>query len=422
MASSPKVEHDLIIRRLLRPCPICDSSEGEVVHSQEFATIAELGNRESVEIVACTLCGFAFSDLPVKQDEIDTSYAEHSRYADTKVHGGAAGASPIPPEAPWDLDRLQGTASYLAGVIEDRSIRVLDAGCATGSLLGFMHDRGFSNLVGLDPSPAATEIASRLHRVTAIPGSLVTPPLGIGRFGLVILSHVLEHIGDVQGAVKAIRGLVAERGLVYLEVPDAARYVDHLVAPFHDFNTEHINHFSPSTLLRLMAAAGFSELAIERKVVMCAPKFTYPAVYGLWRREDAVDGTLAPIERNVELVEAIKSYVDASHAMTGRIDQSLRAQLDITQPVVLWGAGQLALRLLRNTVLAELPIQAIVDTSSQKQGLHVSGHVVQAPEAVRPSDAPIVITSVHSADAIESAIRRDFGLTNPVIKLAPQSG
>ena len=35
-----------------------------------------------------------------------------------------------------------------------------------------------------------------------------------------------------------MRSLVKPGGLVYIEVPDAARYDEHLVAPFHDFNSK----------------------------------------------------------------------------------------------------------------------------------------------------------------------------------------
>jgi len=39
--------------------------------------------------------------------------------------------------------------------------------------------------------------------------------------------------------------------IVYIEVPDAARYIDFLYSPFQDFNTEHINHLS-SFLMKIL--------------------------------------------------------------------------------------------------------------------------------------------------------------------------
>ncbi len=369
-----------------------------------------------MDIVSCATCGFAFSDIPMQQDELDTVYRDHSKYADTSMYKDDDPASVLPPDAPWDLERLAGTADYLSGVIGDRKLRVLDAGCATGSLLGFLRARGFSNLVGLDPSPVATAAARRLHAVDAIAGSFTTPPPDIGKFGLVVLSHVLEHLEDVQAAVRSMSGLVEPGGLVYLEVPDATRYVDHLVAPFHDFNTEHINHFSARTLKRLMANHGFSEVDSGEKTVMCSQFFTYPALYGLWRHAGNEPVVQASVEPDTKLTQALRRYVEQSHELMRRINDGLREQIDATQPVVLWGAGQLSLKLLSDSVLSEHPVKVIVDSSPQKQGLHID-HVVEPPSVVKKLAGCIVIASIHHEDAIERTIRADMCLPNRIVRL-----
>jgi SAM-dependent methyltransferase len=408
----------MLIKKLYRRCPVCDSGRGEVLHTQAFAAVAEIGNSDSVDIVSCTQCGVAFSDIPTQQEELDTVYRDHSKYADTSMYKGDGPAGILPPDAPWDLERLEGTADYLSGVIGDHAMRVLDAGCATGSLLGFLSARGFTSLLGLDPSPIASAAARRLHAVDAIAGSFITPPPDIGKFGLVVLSHVLEHLGDVKAAVRSMSDLVEPGGLVYLEVPNAVRYVDHLVAPFHDFNTEHINHFSAATLRRLMTSHGFSEVDSGEKVVMCSPKFTYPALYGLWRHGGSASVMQASAEPDMLLIESLRCYVEQSHELMRRINDGLREQIDVAHPVVLWGAGQLSLKLLSDSVLSELPIDAIVDSSPQKQGLHIGDRVVVAPSAMNNPAACIVIASVHHEDAIERTIRVDMGLPNRIVKLA----
>jgi SAM-dependent methyltransferase len=408
----------MVIKKLCRRCPVCDSGVGEVLHTQSFAAVAEIGNSDSVDIVSCETCGVAFSDVPMRQEELDTVYRDHSKYADTSMYKSDGPAGVLPPDAPWDLERLEGTAEYLSGVIGDRTTRVLDAGCATGSLLGFLSGRGFTNLVGLDPSPTATAAARRLHAVDAIAGSFITPPPDLGKFGLVVLSHVLEHLEDVKAAVRSMFDLVEPGGLVYLEVPNAARYVDHLVAPFHDFNTEHINHFSAATLRRLMTSHGFSEVESGEKVVMCSPTFTYPALYGLWRHGGNASVMHASTEPDTLLTEALRGYVERSHELMRRINDGLREQIDVANPVILWGAGQLSLKLLSDSVLAERPIDAIVDSSPQKQGLHIGSRVVEPPSAVTSPAACIVIASIHHEDAIERTIRVDMRLPNRIVKLA----
>ena len=63
----------------------------------------------------------------------------------------------------------------------------------------------------------------------------------------IIPSHVLEHVEDVRGATDWVQNSLAGGGLsVYIEVPDASRYQEFDI-PFLDFNSEHINHFSPES-------------------------------------------------------------------------------------------------------------------------------------------------------------------------------
>jgi hypothetical protein len=59
----------------------------------------------------------------------------------------------------------------------------------------------------------------------------------------------------------------------------------------------------------------------------------------------------------------------------------------------------------------------IVDTSPQKHGLHIGGAIVQPPRVLRSSDVPIVVASINSSSSIERSIRKEYGLTNPVVLL-----
>ncbi|MGQ0823977.1 MAG: methyltransferase domain-containing protein [Actinomycetota bacterium] len=376
----------------------------------------ELGVEDQVDIVSCGRCGFVFSDIPTAQEDLDKSYEEHSKYADTSLYGGEAAADepPPPPEAPWDLERLDGVAAWLDEQLP-ADARLLDAGCATGSLLGFLKARGWDNLVGLDPSPVATNTARRVHGVEAVTGSFITPPPDVGQFDVVALSHVLEHLGDVRAAVSSMRALTKPGGVVYLEVPDAEHYADHLVAPFHDFNTEHINHFSLGLLERFMAAQGFEKVTSDHKIVRCSAVDPYPAIYGLWRR---VDGgpTTDELGFDEALAAGIARYIDASNQLMHTIDDHLTAEIGRADGVIVWGAGQLAMKLLTSTVLARVPVVAIVDGSPQKHGLHLRGVPIVAPEKIVGSSEPIVVTSVHHEASILKACAA-LGGSNRLVKI-----
>ena len=387
-----------------RACPICGEKEGEVLHSQELATPVELAAPELIEIVVCDSCGMCFSDIAVAQDSLDIAYADHSKYADTSMYAEEIADSDLPKDARWDLDRLEGTARWLATRIPVTA-RVLDAGCATGALIRFLQNAGFGDIVGLDPSPVAAATVERSTGMRAVAGSIFRPPDDLGDFDLVVLSHVLEHLLDVQGAVEGLRSLVKAGGLVYVEVPDAECYGEHLVAPFHDFNTEHVNHFSGVLLDRLFSSAGFMTREIGRKEVFIAATATYPAVFGLFERSTLSD---VPIDwqRDDDLAPALRSYVDASETLMAQFGARVHGEVG-DGPIVLWGAGQLTMKLLTGP-LVDIPIEALVDTSRDKWGMRLGRHQVVGPDEIASSDAPILIASVHHQTAISVEIARRY--------------
>jgi SAM-dependent methyltransferase len=402
----------------LRRCPVCNGRTAQVLHTQHFVVPRELAVADRFDVVSCMFCGAGFADLPTQQELIDDAYREHSKYVD---HGHRADPGRddqfVAPEPRWDLERLEQTASFLSGFIEDRTTRILDAGCATGALLGYFKARGFHDVVGLDPSPSATAIARRGRGVEAIAASFMAPPPQLGTFGLVTLTHVLEHIADLDAAITRLRDLVDEGGLAYIEVPDARHYADHLVAPFQDFNTEHINHFSLPTLSAAMSAGGFEAVTRGEKVIGCSQSHTYPAIYGIWRKNAAIPGQVST-RRDDSLVEGLTRYTEMSKRLLRDIDDRLRDVVTAHESVIVWGAGQLAMKLLCDTVLATAPIAAIVDGSTQKQGLHFANHVVQGPGVVQSlPGVPIVIASMLHDDSIIDSIKSQSGDANPVIRL-----
>ena len=61
----------------------------------------------------------------------------------------------------------------------------------------------------------------------------------------------MEHIRDLERTVARFHDLLADRGRVYLEVPDASRYDWRLDGPFQEFSLEHINYFSRTSLAKI---------------------------------------------------------------------------------------------------------------------------------------------------------------------------
>ena len=86
------------------------------------------------------------------------------------------------------------TADFLEQHIE-KDTRVLDIGCAFGGLLSELQQRGFLHLAGLEYVEKNCTYLEKTLQVPAHRGGLGNLPKSLAgeRFGLVILSGVLEH-------------------------------------------------------------------------------------------------------------------------------------------------------------------------------------------------------------------------------------
>jgi hypothetical protein len=85
--------------------------------------------------------------------------------------------------------------------------------------------------------------------------------------------------------------------------------------------------------------------------------------------------------------------------------------------VIVWGTGQLVLKLLAETSLAKAQIAAFVDSNPINKGRMLRGVPILAPEQIRNSPYPIVVTTILHQQEIAEQIRR-MGLPNKIVLLA----
>jgi SAM-dependent methyltransferase len=360
------------------------------------------------EVVSCLQCGTGYADAAVAQRAYDCYYAQRAKYAaDLPTVAGTTG------EPAWVQARFDEAASRIARLVP-AGARVLDIGCSTGSLLGALRRAGFVDVQGLDPSPESALVAERLHGVRVDVGTLHRVPERTGTFDCICLTGVLEHVWDVDGAMAAITSLLRPGGAVYVEVPDASRYLDPFIAPFEDFHTEHVNHFSGATLTALGRRFGLGTAWCGPADNDIVPGATAAVVAVCWRAGGA-PAALAP--RDDALARSLHAFTAHSAEAWRRMDERLRGDLGASPAFVLWGMGELSMKLLAGTVLAERTAAALVDGNPARHGLQFDGVPVRPPDSVRGGEGPIVVGSLLRAASIGRAIA-GRGLPNPVVELS----
>jgi SAM-dependent methyltransferase len=397
-----------ITKTLLRACPVCVGRNGEVLHTQHFAVMDDYPLPSVYDVVVCSACGMVFADTPATQADYDRYYATCSIYQDTNVSSGGGTAD-------WDARRLVVSAELISRALPSKNARILDIGCANGGLLGALKAVGFPNVVGVDPSPVCVQ-NTRAKGMEAYRGELSRLPSEVGKCDLVILASVLEHVLDLKSAIGAMVAVGSPTGKIFLEVPDAAAYADYLYAPFQDFNTEHINHFSSASLDNLLSQFGFGPDLKEKIVVRGGSDLGFPSLEAFYDRDHApVAGSGWKIDGDFR--KQIERYIADSRSLMENLNRQLEGVLASSRDVILWGTGQLAMKLLCDTVLKDANVIACVDGNSVNFGKRLRGVPILAPEKVASSDVPVVITTLLHAEPIRSRIR-GLGWRNPVITLS----
>jgi SAM-dependent methyltransferase len=393
-------------KRLHRHCPVCGATAARILSCQHFLLPEKHPLPNSFDVVICEVCNFAFADTPASQETYDRYYTDFSKYEDDATSTGGGGN-------PSDWKRLEDTAGLLAAYAA-KDTPVLDMGCANGGLLKAFQELGFEDLTGVDPSPVCAAATAK-SGCKGVAGSLFAPPVPMGHFGLVILSHVLEHIRDLGQAAKLLTHLVRPGGLLYIEVPDASRYEGYSRAPFQDFNVEHINHFSHAALENLFRQKGFVPVAEGIRDIGTEAGWTYPAIWNLFRLESGNRSTEWIQDQG--LGEALVSYTKASEALLAGIDFKLLGLVESQTPLIVWGVGQLTLKLLAQSLLGRCNIVAFTDGNPSHHGKTINGSKVIAPAELAGLPHPILIGTLLHHEAISTRIRQGLDLPNPIITL-----
>ena len=164
-----------------------------------------------------------------------------------------------------------------------------------------------------------------------------------------------------------------------------------------------------------MRFLGFSLKEQGTKLIESAPDKPYPALWSIWGKTNLSGVDFAP-ERDDLLAESIKRYILKSDRLMYDIESKLRTVLTKYPQVIVWGTGQLAMKLLAETLLASAQIIAFVDGNPVNQGQILRGVPILAPEEIGDLKHPIIVASNLHQQAIVYRIRQ-LDLSNKVILL-----
>lgn len=392
-----------------RTCAVCGNTTSKLLFRQTFSEMSSGSLLQGYDVVVCESCGYCFADRIPSQSEFDAHYRDMSKY-EYQDQGGK--------ETEYDLGRFLEIAHSIIPFLPDSQARLLDVGCATGRLLALFKEKGYGNVIGLDPSPLCSQFAQKLYGVRVTTGTIFETNNILTDeqpFDCAILTGVLEHIQDIHRALLQIRGLLAPGGLIFIDVPDATDFARWPDAPFQEFSTEHINFFSTTSLTNLMRRHGFARVFSRQTTRNQTISTVMPVVTALFRKEDNLQP--AAVIQDIDTEKGLQDYIQKSQDVEKRIQQIIDEIVRQARPIIIWGVGTHTLHLLTTSRLPQANIHAFVDSNPRYQGKQLNGHPILAPGELRNRHEAIVISSRVFQSAIEKQIREELKLNNEIITL-----
>lgn len=150
-------------------------------------------------------------------------------------------AENVSPDCPNDLFRAHESIYAFASTFP-ASGRALDLGCGTGYGCARLLQAGAEEVVGVDLDPRNVRYSRRRFARAGLRFQVEDAealPESLGRFDLIVASNVLEHLADVETALRGLARSLAPGGLLVAAVPpivDAASLAENERIPFHRTN------------------------------------------------------------------------------------------------------------------------------------------------------------------------------------------
>lgn len=344
----------------------------------------------------CRLCGatrltdlVAFADYPVFIGCTDDPPATDVRYPFHIARCAACGIIQQPAPPPRDILYREPRAFGLGRIWHahydaffeaiapwlEQGMTVMEIGGGNGVMLQKMLATDLAlTLYDVEPHPQYDLPQVRTVRRYLDENIAVDRPVD-----LIYASHLVEHLEDVPGFLRAARRCLTETGVLVLACPNIRESFRHL--HLNAFTTDHLNYFTPETLSALAARHGFARVD-ERG-------FRDHGVYLAFRRSDAAVPTPPCQSTDIALFHAYRS------AIAGFADLAAREPPNRTW---LFGAHAFTITFLRYLEAAGIADPAayrgVLDNEPSKHDRRLTGTplICRKPaDALADDDAPTII-------------------------------
>ena len=198
----------------MRTCSCCNNKNEILIDTVKLSMVNDIKLNNSINIYYCQECNFYYSDSGNTQDDYNNYYKEFNNYKKGEIYS----------------DKDERCNIYLKNELQGQNVNsIIDYGSGNGKLKDMLSDK-----YEIEEYDIGMEQPSK-------------------KYDCLILSHVLEHIYDIDKFIETISLNINDNGLLYIEIPNS-EYYDKItdICPLQEINIEHINFFSKYALNKLL--------------------------------------------------------------------------------------------------------------------------------------------------------------------------
>ena len=235
----------------MRICSCCNSKNEILVDNINLSMVNDIKLNNKLNIYYCPDCNFYYSDSGNTQEDYNGYYKEFNNYKNGAIYS----------------DKDERCHSYLKDKlkIHNQNVRtIIDYGSGNGKLKDLL---SVSDVYEVEEYDIGMEQPNK-------------------KYDCLILSHVLEHIYDINKFIETISLNINHNGLLYIEIPNA-EYYDKItdLCPLQEINIEHINFFSKYALNKLLIKHNYQAVSLIDDYFMIKD-YKYYVIRGIFSKNN----------------------------------------------------------------------------------------------------------------------------------------
>lgn len=395
---------------IYRNCPVCGCKNADLLFPVNLYA-EDLKLPSSYDAVQCSSCGMCYADTSASEKDYEQYYSNFNYYSTVPSDGETAKEEHILRYRAIEQILLQ---------YSGHSQRIIDIGFGKGELLQYLQEKNYERLAGMDPSEDSVILLNQ-KGIDVFCSSIQKeiPQVQKGKYNLVIMIDVLEHLLLPNLALQNIRKLLKPSGHLILGLPifnDLSKYRLPLI---NIINHEHINFFSKTTLRLLTERNGFHEIESLQVDVEIERESRTHGILAIYRMDDLGGGSKSYYDGITGSV--LRGYSQMQAASLSSCFNMLKDLAESRAPVAIWGVGTYLRYLWYESAISLCNVQMLVDGNVQKQSHYFAGFRIQPPQQLNKFEGMLLIASMRYQNEIAFEAKK-FGFCGKIRTIPTMMG